>query len=89
MLMPDSDDDNKSRLRDLGYSDHEIERSTQTPPKEQRKVRVDVVDNVDASTLTVVWFGLIPFSFFVLANMGDGGIVGIVAYTIYSFSYES
>mmetsp|Transcript_14516 Transcript_14516/g.32646 ORF Transcript_14516/g.32646 Transcript_14516/m.32646 type:complete len:146 (+) Transcript_14516:218-655(+) len=85
MLMLDRNDDNKSRLRDLGYSDDEIERSTRTPPKEQRKVRVDMVDNVDAATLTAVGFGLIAFNFFVLANMGDGGIGGIVATIINSF----
>ena len=86
--MSDRDDDNSdsaSRLRDLGYSDDEIQRSTRKPAEEPRKVRVDMVDNVDATTLTVVGFAAIAFNFFVLANMGDGGIGGIVARIINSF----
>ena len=35
--------------------------------------------NVDATTLTAVGFAAIAFNFLVLANMGDGGIAGIVA----------
>eukprot|EP00537_Pseudo-nitzschia_pungens_P019722 CAMPEP_0172407818 /NCGR_PEP_ID=MMETSP1061-20121228/75534_1 /TAXON_ID=37318 /ORGANISM="Pseudo-nitzschia pungens, Strain cf. pungens" /LENGTH=136 /DNA_ID=CAMNT_0013143927 /DNA_START=66 /DNA_END=476 /DNA_ORIENTATION=+ len=79
------EDDAKSRLRDLGFSDTEIERSNRPPQKEQMKVRVDMVDNVDAATLTAVGFGLVAFNFFVLANMGDGGIGAIVATIINSF----
>ena len=86
--MSDRDDDNSdsaSRLRDLGYSDDEIQRSTRKPAEEPRKVRVDMVDNVDATTLTVVGFAAIAFNFFVLANMGDAGIGGLVARIINSF----
>eukprot|EP00536_Pseudo-nitzschia_multiseries_P009945 jgi/Psemu1/306934/fgenesh1_kg.290_\ len=79
------EDDTTSRLRDLGFTDTEIERSNRPPQKEQRKVRVDMVDNIDATTLTAVGFGLVAFNFFVLANMGDGGIGGIVAMIINSF----
>ena len=86
MSKPAGDDnDGKSRLRDLGYSDDEIERSTRKPEKVQRIVRVDMVDGIDAATLTAVGFGLIAFNFFVLANMGDGGIGAIVATIINSF----
>jgi hypothetical protein len=53
--------------------------------KAERKVRIDLVENVDPATLTAVGFGLIAFNFFVLANMGDGGIGGIVATIINSF----
>ena len=77
--------DGKSRLRDLGYSDDEIARSTRKPEKVQLKVKVNMMDNVDAATLTAVGFGLIAFNFFVLANMGDGGIGAIVATIINSF----
>jgi len=79
-----SDDNSRSSIRDLGFSDAEIERSARKPQKERTKVRVDMVDNVDATTLTAVGFGLIAFNFFVLANMGDGGIGGVVAYIINS-----
>jgi len=88
LRMSDGDDDNydkKSRLRDLGYSDDEIERSIRKPVKGRPQVRVDMVDNVDATTLTAVGFALIAFNFFVLANVGDGGIGGIVARIINSF----
>lgn len=86
--MSNRDDDNydsKGRLRDLGYSDDEIERSMRKPAKKKQKVRVDMLGSVDASTLTAVGFGLIAFNFFVLANLGDGGIGGIVATIINSF----
>jgi len=88
LRMSDRDDDtydSKSRLRDLGFSDGEIERSTRKPVKEKRKVRVDMMSNVDATTLTAVGFALIAFNFFVLANSGDMGIGGIVATVINSF----
>mmetsp|Transcript_17132 Transcript_17132/g.39562 ORF Transcript_17132/g.39562 Transcript_17132/m.39562 type:complete len:144 (+) Transcript_17132:60-491(+) len=81
----DENDDNRSRLRDLGFSEDEIERSERKPVNERRKVRIDMVDNVDATTITAVGFGLIAFNFFVLANLGDGGIGGIVATIINSF----
>lgn len=86
--MSDSDNDNndgKTRLRDLGFTDDEIERSLRKPVKGRKQVRVDMMDNVDASTLTAVGFALIAFNFFVLANLGDGGIGGIVATIINSF----
>jgi len=88
LQMSNRDDDNydsKGRLRDLGYSDDEIERSMRKPAKKKQKVRVDMLGSVDASTLTAVGFGLIAFNFFVLANLGDGGIGGIVATIINSF----
>lgn len=83
--MSDRNDDGESRLRDLGFSDDEIARSRREPAKEERKVRVDMVDNVDATTLTALGFAAIAFNFFVLANMGDGGIGGLVATIINSF----
>jgi hypothetical protein len=89
LRMSDGDDNNydgKSRLSDLGYSNDEIKRSMRKPVKKaERKVRIDLVENVDPATLTAVGFGLIAFNFFVLANMGDGGIGGIVATIINSF----
>lgn len=69
----------EDRLSSLGYSEDEIRRSRQEPSKEPPSVRVDLVPDVDAATLTAVGFGLIAFNFFVLANMGDGGIGGVVA----------
>ncbi|KAL3937953.1 MAG: hypothetical protein SGBAC_007035 [Bacillariaceae sp.] len=76
------DDSNVSpddRLRALGYSEDEIRRSNQADVPTPPTVRVDIVDGVDAATLTAVGFGLIAFNFFVLANAGDGGIGGVVA----------
>jgi hypothetical protein len=74
-----SDENEEDRLSTLGYSKDEIRRSRKEPSKERQNVRVDIAPNVDASTLTAVGFGLIAFNFFVLANMGDGGIGGVVA----------
>lgn len=42
-------------------------------------VQVNLLPDVDAATLTAVGFGLIAFNFFVLANLGDGGIAGVLA----------
>jgi hypothetical protein len=72
-------DDEVDRLRALGYSDDEIRRGKKESSPEDIKVRVDVVDGIDALSLTAVGFGLIALNFFVFANMGDGGIAGIVA----------
>lgn len=89
LRMSDGDDNNSdgnSRLRDLGYSNDEIKRSIPKPVKKaERKVRIDMVQNIDAATLTAIGFGAIAFNFFVLANMGDGGIGGVVATIINSF----
>lgn len=64
------------RLERLGYSKQEIERST----AEDGKVKVNTeVVNVDAVTLTAIGFGLIAANFFIFANMGDGGLAGVVA----------
>jgi hypothetical protein len=46
---------------------------------EEQKVRVDLVEDVDSFTLTAIGFSLIAFNFLVLANMGDGGLGGLVA----------
>jgi hypothetical protein len=42
-------------------------------------VNVNLIPDVDSVTLTAIGFGLIAFNFFVLANLGDGGIGGTVA----------
>ena len=80
---------NRRSLRELGYSDDEIKRSTRKSDtntnKEQIKVRIDLIDNIDPVTLSAIGFGLIALNFFVFANMGDGGIGGIVAYIINVF----
>ena len=82
----DNNNTNRRSLRELGYSDDEIKRSTRKSDtnanKEQIKVRIDLIDNIDPVTLSAIGFGLIALNFFVFANMGDGGIGGIVAYII-------
>ncbi|KAG7338110.1 hypothetical protein IV203_016961 [Nitzschia inconspicua] len=84
-----SNNDNEDRLRKLGYSDDEIRRSVRdtrsTQPREEIKVRVDLVDDVDPVSLTAIGFALIALNFLVFANLGDGGISGIVATIINSF----
>jgi len=80
---PSSDDaedtsTREQRLARLGYTSEESKRSSSLG-KDDTNVRVDVVDNVDAFTLTAVGFALIAVNFFVFANLGDGGIGGLVA----------
>lgn len=53
---------------------------------EDENVNVFEVKDVDALNLTVIGFAAIAFNFFVLANMGDGGIGGIVARIINTFN---
>ena len=71
--------EDEDRLRALGYSEDEIKRSKKNSDEEEIKVRVDLIPEIDAVSLTAVGFGLIALNFFVFANMGDGGIAGIVA----------
>ena len=73
-----NDNDDVDRLRALGYSEDELRRARKEPSKDD-SVRVDLVDDVDAVTLTALGFGLIALNFLVFANMGDGGIAGLVA----------
>jgi hypothetical protein len=72
----------EEQLKALGYSEAEIQRSKKTSDPEQIKVRVDLVPDVDPISLTAIGFGLIALNFFVLGNMGDGGIGGVVASVI-------
>jgi hypothetical protein len=76
LRMSDNEED---RLRTMGYSEEEIQRSRKQPDQEEIKVRVDLVPDVDPLSLTAVGFGLIALNFFVFANMGDGGIAGVLA----------
>lgn len=78
-----SREEQRTRLAELGYSEEEIENTLSTiepsePPKGQQKVYVNEV-NVDPVSLTAVGFGLIALNFLVFANMGDGGIAGVIA----------
>ena len=89
MSSSDDNTDNSSRLKDLGYSEDEIRRSTSTSSdvdeRRLQNVRVDLVEDVDPVTLTAIGFGLITFNFLVLGNMGDGGSAGIIATIVNSF----
>jgi hypothetical protein len=78
---------NQDRLRQLGYSDDEIRRSQTSSIKNPKeiKVRVDLIDDVDPVSLTAIGFALIALNFLVFANLGDGGISGVVATIINSF----
>lgn len=69
----------QDRLTQLGFSPDEIERtkvskSSSPPPK------VSVTEfEVDPVTITALGFGLIAMNFLIFANMGSGGIAGILA----------
>lgn len=69
----------ESRLKQLGFTDNDIQRSVKPNDKEIVPVRVNLLPEVDPFTLTAVGFGLIAFNFFVLANVGDGGLAGLIA----------
>jgi len=94
MASSDENDEQQSqddKLAALGYSSTEISRSKgtgddATPRPGEQDVVVEEFE-VDAATLTAVGFGLIAFNFFVLANLGDGGIGGVVASIINSSRY--
>ncbi|EEC45039.1 predicted protein [Phaeodactylum tricornutum CCAP 1055/1] len=81
----DNDSNAKDRNRDeklakLGYSEQELQRvEARSNAKNDDKVRVNLIPEIDSVTLTAIGFGLIAFNFFVLANLGDGGIGGILA----------
>lgn len=77
-------EDNYKSLSSLGYSEQEIQRSRSTRVnndnnKDDVNVNVNLLPDVDAVTLTAVGFGLIAANFFIFANMGDGGIAGMIA----------
>ena len=87
----DKEGSQEDKLAALGYSSAEISRSKSkgddtTPRPGEQDVFVEEFE-VDAATLTAVGFGLIAFNFLVLANMGDGGIGGVVASIINSSRY--
>ena len=87
----DEEQSQDDKLAALGYSSTEISRSKgtgddATPRPGEQDVVVEEFE-VDAATLTAVGFGLIAFNFFVLANLGDGGIGGVVASIINSSRY--
>ena len=90
---PQDEQERVQRLRSLGYSDDEIAKTLkrggngENDDPSDRKVRVDLVEDVDPLTLTAIGFGLIAFNFLVLGNLGDGGIGGVVA-TIINLSNQ-
>ena len=71
---PDDNDPKPPSAQSLGF-----DRPSPRPLGEPQKVRVDLVDDVDSVTLTAIGFGLIALNFLALANLGDGGIGGVVA----------
>ena len=77
-------EDREQRLRNLGFSSDEIQKSGQDPVErvEEQKVRVDLVEDIDPFTLTAIGFAAIAFNFLVLGNLGDGGLGGLIATAI-------
>jgi hypothetical protein len=81
LLGSSSQDDQEEKLNKLGFTPRELQSSSRrdAASKGEENVNVNLVENVDAATLTAVGFGLIALNFFVFANLGDGGIGGVVA----------
>lgn len=80
----------KSSLSSLGYTDEEIQLSQNRDLRQQKgeklKVQVNLLPDIDSVTLTALGFALIAFNFFVLGNLEDGGIAGVVATIINTLS---
>ena len=80
----------KSSLTSLGYTDEEIQLSRNREMRQQKgeklNVQVNLLPDIDSVTLTAVGFALIAFNFFVLGNLEDGGIAGVVATIINTLS---
>jgi hypothetical protein len=86
LFLSDNNNNSEDRLRQLGYSEDEIRRSNGKVDRDDDiKVRVDLIDDVDPVSLTAIGFALIALNFLVFANLGDGGISGVVARLINSF----
>ena len=77
ILFSEEDSTREERLASLGYSAEEI--SSDKDEVEDQEVKVVVIDDVDPVTLTALGFAAIALNFLVFANMGDGGIAGIIA----------
>lgn len=63
----------EERLSQLGFD--ELTRGDEP----EQKVRVDLIEEVDPVTITAIGFAAIAINFLIFANMGDGGISGVVA----------
>ena len=77
----ESNNDRDGKLKQLGFSDSELHRKEESN-FQQPTVRVDLIQDVDPITLTAIGFSLIAANFLIFANMGDGGIAGLVATAI-------
>ena len=76
-----NDQEQRERLERLGYTKDDMDRFVSTPTKspfDEQKVAVTEIE-IDPLTLTALGFGLIACNFLIFANMGDGGIAGVVA----------
>lgn len=77
-----TENDSKPTPEQLGFDNsasRDVSRAQDQLNQQQQKVRVDIVEDVDPFNLTAIGFALIAINFFVLANLGDGGIAGVVA----------
>ena len=55
---------------------------------EDRRVNVNIFNDVDPLTLTAIGFALIACNFFIFGNMGDFGLGGFVARIINAFRWR-
>lgn len=80
-LLKAESNERDETLKQLGFSDNELQRKVDSD-FQQPTVRVDLIEDVDPITLTAIGFALIAANFLVFANLGDGGIAGLVATAI-------
>jgi hypothetical protein len=81
-MASEEEEEQRERLAQLGYSEEELDRAAApvtTEPKEKSKFVAVTEFDIDPVTLTFIGFGLIAANFFIFANLGDGGVGGVVA----------
>lgn len=69
----------KSDLDDVDRFPDPLQKLENINNEEPILVKVSIIKDIDAVTLTAIGFALIGANFFIFANLGDGGIAGLVA----------
>jgi len=77
LALKSDEQDRLDRLSKLGYTQDELSRNEDPAPLPGKVVVTEV--DIDPFTLTAVGFAALAANFLLFANMGDGGIAGLVA----------
>jgi len=86
MNDPESEQMRKERLAQLGFSEDKKMPLSEPPNTiDEANVNVNLIGDIDPVTITALGFAAIAANFLIFANMGDGGIGGVVARIINFF----